>query len=80
MKQRKSVLAAGLALTMLVNGAAMLAAVPAAKAVETWDAGVDPYGIDWVVKYEENFDQAVAEPEEWVRDTYEVQKLSLIHI
>lgn len=74
MKQRKSVLAAGLALTMLVNGAAMLAAVPAAKAVETWDAGVDPYGIDWVVKYEENFDQAVAEPEEWVRDTYEVQK------
>lgn len=70
MKRKKRVLSALLTLVMLAGTATSLAATPAAAA----SLEIDPYAIDWVVKYEEDFQTAVPEPEEWVRDTYEVQK------
>lgn len=72
MKQRKHALAAaGLILAMLTNAAPMAAAAPAAQSA---DLEIDPYTIDWVVKYEENFDTAVEAPAEWVEDTYQDQE------
>lgn len=68
MSKRKR--AAGLALALLVS-TGTFGATPTAKAA---DVSIDPYAIDWVVKYEEDFSEAVAEPEEWVRDDYSEQK------
>lgn len=69
MKQRMNALAAvGLTLAMLVNGSAF-AVASEAPAVQSQD----PDDIEWVVKYEEKFDSPVAEPDNWVEDTYEEQ-------
>lgn len=77
MKQRnKAAVALGLVLAMAANGAPFVgtAAAAAADAPASQSISIDPYTIDWVVKYEEDFTTPVAEPDEWVRDTYEEQK------